>query len=126
MNRFHSLSLCAFLPMTMASASATESPPRVDIILANFSSAPADIQLAANMPVTLVFTNKGWEDHVFSAREFFRSATMDIGMCERVGKKGKLGFFVGQSRYITLTPKAGVYRVGCSQFLHADRGWQGR
>lgn len=109
----------------MTSASATESPPRVDIILANFSLAPADIQLAANMPVTLVFTNKGWEDHVFSAREFFRSATMDIVMRERVGKKGKLGFFVGQSRYITLTPKAGVYRVGCSQFLHADLGMAG-
>ena len=125
MTRIASLLLCASVGLATPVASADNAPPRIDIILANFSLTPANIQLAANAPVTLVLTNKGWEDHNFSAPEFFKAAEMDKVMRGRVGKKGKLNFFVGQTRYVTLTPKAGVYKVGCSQLLHADFGMTG-
>lgn len=117
--------LGAVLSLATPLASADDAPPQVEIILANFSLTPAKIELAANVPVTLVFTNKGWEKHVFSAPEFFKSADMDKVMRGRVGKKGRLDFFVGQTRYLTLTPKAGVYKVGCTQLLHADFGMTG-
>ncbi len=126
MNRYCHYVSIGFLPMLLGSAPLSERPPRVDIVLANFSLTPADIRLQADVPVTLVLTNKGWEDHNFSAPEFFKVATMDKIMRDRVGKKGKLVFFVGQTRLVTLTPKAGVYKVICSQFLHADFGMKGR
>jgi plastocyanin len=125
MTRIRNILLCALIAAAAPVASADTLPPKVEIILANFSLNPTDIILAADVPVTLVFTNKGWEDHNFSAREFFKVAEMDKVMRGRVGKKGKLNFFVGQTRYLTLTPKAGVYKVGCTQFLHADFGMMG-
>jgi plastocyanin len=123
--KIHSILSCALIAAASPVASADNALPRVEIILANFSLTPAAIELAADVPVTLVFTNKGWENHNFSAPDFFKSAEMDKVMRGRVGKKGKLEFFVGQTRYLTLTPKAGVYKVGCAQLLHADFGMAG-
>jgi uncharacterized cupredoxin-like copper-binding protein len=124
-NRYRHFFPSAFLPLALASASTGESPPRIDIVLANFSMTPANLHLKADQPVTMAVTNKGWEPHNFNAPEFFMAATMDATMRERVGKKGRLDFFVGQTRLVTLTPKAGVYPVSCQQFLHADFGMKG-
>jgi uncharacterized cupredoxin-like copper-binding protein len=125
MNRHRRFFSFALLPILLGSASARDTPQRIDIALANFSLTPADIHMRAGVPVTLAMTNKGWEHHNFYAPEFFQAASMDAVMRERVGKKGKLSFFVGQTRFVTLTPRAGVYKISCAQFLHADFGMTG-
>jgi uncharacterized cupredoxin-like copper-binding protein len=118
-----------FLPLllvaTSGAVSADESQRRVDISLQNFRFDPAAIQLQANVPVTLHLTNNGGEGHDFTAKEFFKAASMDSATRARLGKKGRLDLQPGETRDILLTPRAGSYKVKCGHFLHAGFGMTG-
>ncbi|PQM27933.1 copper-binding protein [Sphingopyxis lindanitolerans] len=106
---------------------AAEAPARVTVTLANFSFTPADLHLHAGQPVTIHFVNDGSGGHDFTAAEFFAAATMDAANRARVdGAKGRVSLGKGESRDVTLTPRAGTYKVHCSHFMHSTMGMTGK
>lgn len=110
--------LAALFTITLPSAAPCQTPPpRVDIVLANFSFTPAALHLKAGQPVTLHFVNQGSGGHNFSAPEFFRAAGAVPG--------GKVDLAKGESRDVMLTPRAGHYDVRCTHFLHTSFGMKG-
>lgn len=116
------LTVAALMIVTPASA---QTANRVDITLANFSFTPSAIALKAGQPVTLHFENKGSGGHDFTAAQFFKAATMDTGTRAKLGKKGRIDLGAGERADVTLTPKAGTYKVKCGHFLHAGFGMTG-
>lgn len=114
------------LALVPASTFAEEAAPaRVSVVLANFSFTPADLQLAADEPVTLHFVNEGSGGHNFVAPEFFAAAQMDEATRARLGKKGVVELGKGEATDVTLTPHPGSYEVKCTHFLHAGMGMKG-
>jgi plastocyanin len=100
-------------------------PVTIEIVLDDFSFAPRDLRLTADKPVILSFVNKGTGGHNFVAREFFAAAQMDEPTRAVLGKKGVVELDKGASLEVTLTPKAGAYKVKCTHFLHAGFGMVG-
>ncbi len=109
--------ITGFLGLALASATSAEqaAPPRIDIILANFSFAPATLRLKSGQPVTLHFVNRGSSRHNYAAASFFGGAVPG----------GKVDLDKGESRDVTMTPKAGRYAVRCTHFLHTRLGMRG-
>ena len=106
---------------------AAETPAKVTVTLANFSFTPADLHLHAGQPVTIHFVNEGSGGHDFTAPEFFAAAAMDAANRTRVeGGKGRVSLGKGESSDVTLTPKAGTYKVHCSHFGHSTLGMTGK
>jgi len=128
-NRLIAITAAAMLPLFSLQGAAAYTlaaqPARVEIALANFSFTPSTIKLVAGKPVTLHFVNRGSGGHDFTAKKFFAAAQMDAATRKQVGKKGRIDLARGQSMDITLTPKAGVYKVKCAHFLHASFGMKG-
>jgi plastocyanin len=115
----------ALAVLAVAAPTSAQNAARIEIQLANFKFTPADIKLAAGQPVTLHFVNKGSGGHDFTAPEFFKAATMDAATRTKLGKKGRIDLSAGESADVTLTPKAGAYKVKCGHFLHAGFGMTG-
>jgi uncharacterized cupredoxin-like copper-binding protein len=117
------------LSLTLAAASTPISaetlPSRVEIVLANFIFTPARIELKAGKQVTLHLTNQGSGGHNFVAPKFFAAASMDDATRAKLGKKGVVELAKGTSMDVTLTPKAGSYKVKCGHFLHSSFGMTG-
>ena len=120
------------LPLALAAlalsvpVAAAEAPAKVTVTLANFSFTPANLHLRAGQPVTIHFVNEGSGGHDFTAPEFFAAATMDAASRTRVaGDKGRVSLGKGESSDVTLTPKAGTYKVHCSHFGHSTLGMTG-
>ena len=117
------------LSLTMAATpgllSAQPASQRVEIVLANFSFTPTDIQLTAGKPVTLHLVNQGSGGHNFIAKQFFAVAAMDAATRAKLGKKGVVELAKGETMEVTLTPKAGSYKVKCGHFLHSSFGMKG-
>jgi plastocyanin len=108
-----------------APISAQTQPNKVEIVLANFNFTPSDIRLVAGRPVTLQFVNQGSGGHNFTAPEFFAAAIMDAATRAKLGKKGVVELAKSEGMEVTVTPKAGSYKVKCGHFLHA-RNHQGQ
>lgn len=127
---FHPALLAAGALIAAATAAfASVQPPSdsgapIEIILADFSFTPAALTLKADKPVTLRFTNRGSGGHDFTARAFFKAATMDAATRRGIAK-GKIALDKGARREITLTPARGRYTVHCSHFLHSGFGMKG-
>jgi plastocyanin len=115
------------LPLTAVPTAfaAEEAAARAEVVLDNFSFTPADLQLAAGKPVALRFVNQGSGGHNFAAPDFFAAAAMDEATRKRLGKKGVVELAKGEGLTVTLTPKAGTYKVKCTHFLHAGFGMTG-
>jgi plastocyanin len=92
-------------------------PQRVDIVLSNFKFAPETTRLKAGQPVTLHFINEGSGGHNFSAPELLSGVA---GV-----KGGKIELGKGETRDVTITPRAGTYAVRCTHFLHTSFGMKG-
>jgi plastocyanin len=107
------LFIAFMIPLTVAA----DAPPRVEITLANFKFAPELIRLKAGQSVTLHFVNQGSGGHNFAAPEFFAGVA---GV-----KGGKIELGKGESRDVTMTPRAGTYAVRCTHFLHTSFGMKG-
>ena len=90
---------------------------RVEIVLSNFKFAPETIRLKAGQRVTLHFVNEGSGGHNFAAPEFFAGVA---GV-----KGGKIELAKGETREVTVTPRAGTYAVRCTHFLHTSFGMKG-
>lgn len=104
---------------------AAEAPAKVTVTLANFSFSPDDLHLHSGHPVTIHFVNEGSGGHDFTAEEFFTAATMDAANRARVAK-GRVSLGKGESSDVTLTPRAGTYKVHCSHFGHSALGMTGK
>jgi uncharacterized cupredoxin-like copper-binding protein len=115
----------ALAALAVTAPTAAQNPARVEITLANFKFTPSAITLRAGQPVTLHFENKGSGGHDFTAPQFFKAATMDAATRAKLGKKGRIDLGAGESADVTLTPKAGTYKVKCGHFLHAGFGMTG-
>jgi plastocyanin len=110
-------------PLALASLFAVSTSPAAAqpagqiISLSNFSFSPQPIHLRAGRPVTLTFLDrKGTHD--FTAKAFFANSTITAGSAPG----GKIDLEAGESRSLTLIPRAGTYEVHCSHFLHAAMG----
>ncbi len=122
------MKMIAYLALTafaVAAPTAAQNGARVEITLANFSFTPSAISLRAGQPVTLHFENKGSGGHDFTAPQFFKAAVMDAATRAKLGRKGRIELDGGTSADVTLTPKAGTYKVKCGHFLHAGFGMTG-
>jgi uncharacterized cupredoxin-like copper-binding protein len=115
----------ALASLAMTAPGSAQNPARVEIALANFKFTPTMIALKAGQPVTLHFVNNGSGGHDFTAPEFFKAATMDAATRAKLGKKGRIDLSAGENADVTLTPKAGTYKVKCGHFLHAGFGMTG-
>ncbi len=130
-------SILAVLALTagnLALSQSGESPPpavvavppsEVEIDLSSFAFAPSTLALRAGVPVTLVLQNTSSGGHNFAAPEFFANAVMrsqDRAMIER----GAIEVRTSSTRRITLTPRAGTYRLRCTHTLHTTFGMRGQ
>ena len=118
LSRFAALSALAFA----IGAPATAQPAQQSILLYSFGYSPVPIHLTAGRPVTLTFVNRSGGGHDFTAKAFFANATITQG----AAPNGEVKLRGGESRSITLIPRAGTYNVHCSHFLHRQMGMTGR
>ena len=87
-------------------------------MLSSYAYAPTPIQLMAGRMVTLTFANGSGKGHDFTARDFFASSRILTGSVPT----GRINLRPGETRTITLIPRAGVYAVHCGHFLHKQMG----
>ena len=110
----------AALALIMISPAAAQ--PRTETItLYSFGYTPKNIRLPAGREVTLNFVNRSNSGHDFTAPSFFASSRIVSGQV----KDGEIGMGPGQSRTVTLVPRAGSYKVHCSHFFHKQMGMKG-
>ena len=115
--------LAAIAALSLVSvAPAAAQPAAVTIAMWSSDYAPKPIHLRAGRPVTLTFVNRSNSGHDFTARTFFAYSRILSG----AAPEGKIGMGPGQSRSITLVPRAGTYQVHCSHFLHKQFGMTDR
>ncbi len=95
--------------------------PRVEIVLANFEFSPAEIHLKAGRPVVLLLRNASPNTHAFSSRAFFKAA--DVRPADRrMVAGGAIDLAGGEIREVAIVPRAGRYRVVCTQQYHETLG----
>jgi plastocyanin len=99
-------------------AAAQPAPQSVTIAVFSFGFTPKPIHLRAGQPVTLTFVNQSGHGHDFTAPEFFASSAIGSG----AAPGGRIPLAGGQTKSITLTPRAGTYPAHCSHFLHSSFG----
>lgn len=123
--RFLSLAVAALA--LAAPVTASEQAEKVTVVLANFSFTPEELRLTAGRSETIHFVNNGSGGHDFTAPEFFAAATMDAANRAKVGgADGSVSLGKGESIDVTITPKAGTYKVHCSHFMHSSLGMKGK
>jgi plastocyanin len=102
----------------VAPAATAQQAPVQMVALYSYGYAPNPIVFAAGRPVTLTFVNRSRNGHDFTARKFFANARILSGTV----RNGEVGMGPGQSRSVTLIPRAGSYKVHCGHFLHKQLG----
>jgi plastocyanin len=113
--------LAAIAALSLVSvAPAAAQPSAVTIAMWNYDYAPRPIHLRAGAPVTLSFVNRTGSSHDVTAKCFFASSRILAG----AAPGGEVELRGGQTRSITLVPRAGTYHVHCSHFLHKQFGMQ--
>jgi plastocyanin len=112
------LAALAALSLVSISPAAAQPAAAVTIYAWSFNFAPKPIHLRAGRPVTLTFVNRSNGSHDFTARSFFANSRILAGAAPdgEVDRRG------GETRRITLVPRAGSYNVHCSHFLHKQMG----
>lgn len=106
------LSLISFAPAAAAQ------PAALTITLQNFRFAPRPIHLRAGQPVTLTFVNRSSGSHDFTAREFFIASRVTTGM----PMNGMIELRGGETKSVSLIPRAGTYPAKCTHFMHKAFG----
>jgi plastocyanin len=105
----------------LAGVPAQAQPAAQTVILYSHGYAPQRLQLAAGRRVTLIFVNRSGKGHDFTAPAFFAQSRILSGQV----RGGSVGMGPGQSRTVTLIPRAGRYKVHCSHFFHKQLGMRG-
>ncbi|MFL6842899.1 MAG: cupredoxin domain-containing protein [Sphingomicrobium sp.] len=114
----HSFRFLGAALLIALSAPAAAQPASYVVQVYSFGFTPRPIHLAAGRPVTLTFVNSSGNGHDFTAKSFFASARIITG----AAPGGEIELRGGETRRITLIPRAGVYKAHCSHFLHATMG----
>ena len=113
------LAAASALPLALAApAPASAQTAAVTINVVSFSFSPKPIHLMAGKPVTLTFVNRSGSGHDFTAKSFFAYSRIIAGSAP----DGEIELRGGETKSITLVPRAGVYKAHCSHFLHAAMG----
>jgi len=112
--------LAALSLVTVAPAAAQ--PAAMTIYLWSYNFAPKPIYLRAGRPVTLTFVNRSGSSHDFVARSFFANSRITSGMV----MDGMVDLRGGETKRVTLIPRAGTYGAHCSHFLHKQLGMSDR
>jgi plastocyanin len=112
------LATLAALSLVSISPAAAQPAAAVTIYAWSFNFAPKPIHLRAGRPVTLTFVNRSNGSHDFTARSFFANSRILAG----AAPDGEVDLRGGETRRITLVPRAGSYNVHCSHFLHKQMG----
>ncbi len=99
-------------------APAAAQPAAVTVDVRSYNFAPKPIHLRAAAPVTLTFVNRSNSGHDFTARSFFASSRIVAG----AAPEGEIDLRPGETKSITLVPRAGTYHAHCSHFLHKQFG----
>jgi plastocyanin len=116
--------LLRLAPLLFVLTAAAPAGQRVDVALSNFAFTPATIELTHGQSYVLHLSSKG--GHSFAARAFFAAATMAPADRARI-TDGKIELEGGENVDIRFTaPKAGVYPIKCTHFLHAGFGMTGK
>ena len=109
--------------LALAFSAPAEAQPTAQVVqLWSYDYAPKPIYLRAGRPVTLTFVNRAGIGHDFTARSFFANSRILAG----AAPGGDIELRPGQSRSVTLIPRAGVYNVHCGHFLHKQFGMTNR
>jgi uncharacterized cupredoxin-like copper-binding protein len=120
------LSAVALLALTGAQAPAQGGGERVEIDLSNFKFTPSTITLRQGQPYVLHFVNNAKGGHDFTAKAFFKAATIEP-QDRAVVAKGEIELGGGETADVHLTaPAAGSYQVRCTHFLHSTFGMTGK
>ena len=114
----HSIRFFAAALSLAIGAPAAAQPANYVVQVYSYGFKPRSIHLAAGHPVTLSFVNSSGNGHDFTAKAFFASARIISG----AAPDGEIELGGGETRRITLIPRAGTYKAHCSHFLHATMG----
>jgi len=114
----HSIRLAFVAALAFATTPVFAQPASYVVQVYSFGFGPKPIHLAAGRPVTLSFVNTSGNGHDFTAKAFFASSRIISG----AAPGGEIELRGGETRRITLVPRAGVYKAHCSHFLHATMG----
>ncbi len=119
------LTLALIAVATPAIAASAPRPATVAVHMRDRKFTPQIIQMKAGQPTRLLLTNRDRTEHDFYAPAFFGSARMgprDLGALS----KNRINVRSGETRAITLTPRAGHYDVKSTKALDVASGMQGQ
>ncbi len=97
----------------------------VEVVLANFKFAPAELHLTPGRPYLLKFTNSAGGGHDFTAPDFFAAAQIYPDDAARISD-GQVELEGGESSTIRLVPNKGEYKIVCTHFGHSALGMTGK
>ncbi|HLZ79336.1 MAG TPA: cupredoxin domain-containing protein [Sphingomonas sp.] len=100
-------------------------PATVAVRMQDRKFTPQIIRMKAGRPTRLLFINRDRTEHDFYAPAFFGSARMsprDVGALS----KNRVNVRSGETRVITVTPRAGHYDVKSTKALDVASGMQGQ
>ena len=100
------------------SAPLAAQPAAQTVDLMSFGYQPRPLHLRAGRPVTLTFVNRSGSGHDFTAPAFFAAARIVAG----AAPDGEIDLKGGETKRVTLVPRAGTYRAHCSRFMHKQLG----
>lgn len=119
-----------------ASAPAGTAPPsyvawdraqKLEVVLDDYSFAPAQVVLRANQPYVLQLHNASGSRHTFTAPAFFRTAALGPGDAStQVQAAGGVSVAAGETTTIDVLPlRPGSYPLTCERPLHSLFGMTG-
>ena len=122
--------LCLALAAVPAAAQGPQQGPQwrraraVEIRVTSFDFEPKTIRLAAGQPVRLILLNAGEQDHDFSSAAFFAASDIRPRDAKSAGG-GRVEVGAGETVSIALVPRAGRYKLRCSNLFHRIMGMTG-
>ena len=124
--RLAPLAFLAVLGVSPAGASAqTAQSSVVRIELSEYKFSPAEITLNKGQHYVLRLTDSGKRGHDLTARDFFKTVTLDPDSVSAV-KDGTVDLDPGITADIGFTPNAaGVFEIHCGHPFHAMLGMKG-
>ena len=119
------LTLALIAIATPSIAAPAPRPTTVAVRMQDRKFTPQIIRMKGGRPTRLLLTNRDRTEHDFYAPAFFGSARMsprDVGALS----KNRVNVRSGETRVITLTPRAGHYGVKSTKALDVASGMQGQ
>jgi plastocyanin len=97
----------------------------IQVDMTNYAFTPNTLQLRANTPYRLRFSNASHTGHSFRAREFFATSSVTPADQSKI-VDGEVEVDSGQTVEVNLMiPTPGTYKFHCSHFLHSAFGMTG-